>query len=532
MRVADDQGSILDKGDVGVLEVRGPNVFKGYWQMPEKTAEEFRDDGFFITGDISRIDEDGYIHIVGRAKDMIISGGFNVYPKEIEAVIDEVEGVGESAVIGLPHPDFGEAVAAVATGDGGSTKKRLLLLARPSSPASRCQKRCSSSMSCRGTAWARFRKISCASAMPGPFGARADSSSDFDERIAGRLCYQRAQPLRTWADRHDLGTFARPAPRGETPPRLRSGKFSFATTAELDEVDGLIGQERAVEAIRFGTEIQRKGFNLFVLGSPGLGKHTAVSRHLEAKAAGEPRPSDWVYVNNFEVSHKPLAIELPSGRGSVLQKGMTAAIDRLKGAIPALFESDDYRNRRRAIDESMQGSHTKAIEALGEKAKAAGVALVQSQQGLGMAPIKDGEVMPPDAFNALPDEEKKRIQETIGELQKELAVIMENLPKLNQERRDKIRDYNKELAAVAVNQALRDVKQAFYGTEPVQAYLESVRKDLIDHIEMFVPSGAPEAPPAPGAPAGCDDRGGGRGPLPALSGQHHRRRRSRCGTRR
>ena len=117
-RVASEAGSIVDPGDVGILEVRGPNVFKGYWRMPEKTKEEFRKDGFFITGDISRIDEDGYIHIVGRAKDMIISGGFNVYPKEIEAVIDQVAGVDESAVIGLPHPDFGEGVAAVATGDG------------------------------------------------------------------------------------------------------------------------------------------------------------------------------------------------------------------------------------------------------------------------------------------------------------------------------------------------------------------------------------------------------------------------------
>jgi predicted ATP-dependent protease len=115
-----------------------------------------------------------------------------------------------------------------------------------------------------------------------------------------------------------------------------------------------------------------------------------------------------------------------------------------------------------------------------------------------MAPIKDGEVMQPDAFNALPDEEKKRIQQTISGLQKELAVIMENLPRLNQERRDKIREYNKELAAVAVNQALRDIKQAFWEADEVQAYLEAVRKDLIEHIEMFVPSGAPEKPGIPG----------------------------------
>jgi len=96
-----------------MLEVQGPNVFAGYWKMPEKTAEELRDNGFFITGDLGRIDGDGYVHIVGRQKDLIISGGYNIYPKEIELLIDDLSGVNESAVIGVPHPDFGEAVVAV-----------------------------------------------------------------------------------------------------------------------------------------------------------------------------------------------------------------------------------------------------------------------------------------------------------------------------------------------------------------------------------------------------------------------------------
>ncbi|MDP4032018.1 MAG: malonyl-CoA synthase [Pseudorhodobacter sp.] len=107
------QGVEVAAGAVGVIEVRGPNVFAGYWQMPEKTAEEFRADGFFITGDQGVLDGDGYVQIVGRQKDMIISGGFNVYPKEVELVLDAVPGVLESAVVGLAHPDFGEAVFAV-----------------------------------------------------------------------------------------------------------------------------------------------------------------------------------------------------------------------------------------------------------------------------------------------------------------------------------------------------------------------------------------------------------------------------------
>ena len=107
-----ETGEELSQGDIGVIEVRGANVFKGYWRMPEKTREEFRDDGFFITGDLGKIDEDGYVHIVGRAKDLIISGGYNIYPKEVELLLDEQEGVLETAVIGIPHPDFGEAVVA------------------------------------------------------------------------------------------------------------------------------------------------------------------------------------------------------------------------------------------------------------------------------------------------------------------------------------------------------------------------------------------------------------------------------------
>lgn len=100
-------------GEIGDIQVKGPNVFKGYWRMPEKTAEEFTDDGYFKTGDVGKFDDKGYLSIVGRSKDLIISGGYNVYPKEIESFIDEIDGVVESAVIGIPHPDFGEAVTAV-----------------------------------------------------------------------------------------------------------------------------------------------------------------------------------------------------------------------------------------------------------------------------------------------------------------------------------------------------------------------------------------------------------------------------------
>jgi malonyl-CoA/methylmalonyl-CoA synthetase len=121
LRIAEpDTGRPLAQGQVGMIEVKGPNVFSGYWRMPEKTKAEFRADGFFITGDLGMVDADFYVHIVGRGKDLIISGGYNIYPKEIESEIDALAGVSESAVIGIAHPDFGEGVTAVVVRAAGS----------------------------------------------------------------------------------------------------------------------------------------------------------------------------------------------------------------------------------------------------------------------------------------------------------------------------------------------------------------------------------------------------------------------------
>jgi len=129
IRIVDDEGVALGDGEIGNLQVRGPNVFVGYWKMPDKTAEDFTDDGFFNTGDKGIIDEDGYVAIVGRAKDMVITGGLNVYPKEIELFIDDLDGVKESAVIGVPHPDFGEGVVAVIVPAAGTQLDAETLLA-------------------------------------------------------------------------------------------------------------------------------------------------------------------------------------------------------------------------------------------------------------------------------------------------------------------------------------------------------------------------------------------------------------------
>lgn len=143
IRVCDGEGRALPAGEIGAIEVRGPNVFKGYWGKPDSTREEFRSDGFFRTGDVGVVDAAGYLRIVGRSKDLIITGGLNVYPKEVEAVLDAAEGVQESAVIGVPHPDFGEAVVAVVAPRPGQSPapEALLALARDRLAAFKAPKR-------------------------------------------------------------------------------------------------------------------------------------------------------------------------------------------------------------------------------------------------------------------------------------------------------------------------------------------------------------------------------------------------------
>ena len=129
LRVQGEEGETLPTGEIGGIQVKGPNVFKAYWRMPEKTREEFTSDGFFKTGDVGKIDAQGYITIVGRSKDLIISGGYNVYPAEIEGYINDLPGVAESALIGVPHPDFGEVGVAIVIAKTGAKLDALHIVA-------------------------------------------------------------------------------------------------------------------------------------------------------------------------------------------------------------------------------------------------------------------------------------------------------------------------------------------------------------------------------------------------------------------
>lgn len=262
--------------------------------------------------------------------------------------------------------------------------------------------------------------------------------------------------------------------------------LGFASTAELDPIDGLIGQGRALSALDFGTRMVHQGYNIFALGSARSGRHGAIRRVLEAKARGEPVPDDWVYVNNFANPGRPRALRLPPGMGGRLREAMTELIDDLSSAIPAMFESEDYRNRRKSIDDEFETAQEKAFEGLAQKARAQNIAILRTPMGFALAPTSGGQVVKPEVFNALPQSQREEIEERIAALQKELEAILRSMPQLEKERRQKVRKLNAELAALVVGLSISEVATRFEGFEQIRSYLEEARTDLIDNVELFL----------------------------------------------
>lgn len=275
-------------------------------------------------------------------------------------------------------------------------------------------------------------------------------------------------------------------------PRCEPGAFSFDTTAELEPLDGFMGQERALEAVEFGTAIERSGFNLFVMGSPGTGRHTAIEAYLKRLAGARPAPDDWVYVNDFDLPQRPRALRLPTGRALALRDGMAAVIEDLLGSLPGVFESDEYRRRRRAIDEEFEEAQENAFEGLRNEAAARDVALLRTPMGFALAPMRDGQVVKPEVFNAWPEGERTAAQTAIGELQDSLRAVLERIPRLDKQRREKLRELNREFAAVAVDHALEELRGTFADLPDVLGFIDAVRADLVENAGMLLPSGGEE----------------------------------------
>ncbi|MEX2643812.1 MAG: AAA family ATPase [Acetobacterales bacterium] len=280
--------------------------------------------------------------------------------------------------------------------------------------------------------------------------------------------------------------------------------LSFETTDDLEDLHGALGQERALRAIEFGTGIEQPGYNIFVLGPSQTGRHALTLRYLQARASGEATPHDWVYVNNFSDEQKPVAIPLPCGTATRLRDRMRSLIDDLRTALPAMFEGEEYTRRAEAINDAFRQRQEEAFEGLQEKARTRNVVLMRTPMGLALAPLKDGEVIKPEALEAMAEEERSRIQSDLEALQQELTGILRQLPAWDKHRRDQLRELNREMATFAVDHSIDEAKAQFEGLPDVLVYLDAVRRDVMENVAAFLPrpdseQGAADPLPARGA---------------------------------
>ncbi|HHJ16861.1 MAG TPA: ATP-dependent protease [Gammaproteobacteria bacterium] len=269
--------------------------------------------------------------------------------------------------------------------------------------------------------------------------------------------------------------------------RCKPESFQFQTTDDLPDLGEMVGQERALTALRFGVSMPGSGYNLYALGPAGAGKHTAVSHFLKEKAAGAATPADWVYVNNFNDSGKPLAIRLPAGRGRALQHDMQQLVEELRTAIPAAFESDDYKARIQQIDERFDSHQEKAFRELHEEAERHHIKVFKAPGEFTFAPIRDGEVLDAEAFHKLSKREQKSIDSDLEALQAKLQdILQKQIPQWRRERRERIKKVNDEMTLSAVGHLIDSLRAVYTELPMVLSYLAEVQDDVIANVEVFL----------------------------------------------
>ena len=262
-------------------------------------------------------------------------------------------------------------------------------------------------------------------------------------------------------------------------------QFDFQTTAELEDLGELIGQMRAMEAVQFGTGMRHEGYNIYVQGPSGMGKRSMVQQLLARKTPTEADPPEWCYLHNFKQPHKPQALSLPPGRGADLRDQMAKLVDYLRSAIPGLFESDEYRSKAEAIQHAFSQREEAALKALGDEAESQKIFLLRTPSGFTFVPTRDGEVIPPDDFNKLPDDEKQRIGTAISGLQDKLGKILEMLPRWRKERAEQLKQLNQDNTLLTVKHALDDIRTRFADVPAVLAHLDVVQQDMVEHVDDF-----------------------------------------------
>ncbi len=279
-----------------------------------------------------------------------------------------------------------------------------------------------------------------------------------------------------------------PLPPDALRHRCELSALPFQTTAELEPLDGPFEQARAAEALAFGASMRSEGYHVYALGPPGVGKHRLVAQVLAEQAPRAPVPSDWCYVHDFSAPQRPRRLELPAGAGVRLQRDMEALVEELRAAVPAAFESEEYRNRLQALHKEMEQQREAALAALSEKARARGVALVRTPVGFAVAPLKEGQVVDPEEFHKLPAAEQDRIRVDLEAVQEALGEVVRDFPAQDRKHREQVKTMNREVALGVAGHLVDEVRNRWAELPQVATYLQEVGRDVVENVHEFLAS--------------------------------------------
>ena len=264
------------------------------------------------------------------------------------------------------------------------------------------------------------------------------------------------------------------------------------STKDVVPLSEIIGQERAVRALKFGLGIKDHGFNVYVAGYPGTGRKTAVRNFVEAQAKTQPVPSDWCYVNNFGNQYEPNALELPSGKGKEFQEDMKNLIENVRNALPKAFESEDYVAKREATVKGLENQRKQLIDELNAKAQKEGFVIQTTPVGLLLIPVLNGKPLNEEEMLALPQKLKETLNEKREKLEAEFRNAMRQLIDMERRIHEALKKLNKEVALFAIGNLVESLFEKYQGTPEVAAYLKEVENDILDNLSQFIRRGQPD----------------------------------------
>ncbi|AOY88023.1 ATP-dependent protease [Marinobacter salinus] len=262
-------------------------------------------------------------------------------------------------------------------------------------------------------------------------------------------------------------------------------QLDFDTTESLEDLELPCGQERVLRALEFGASMQADGFNLFVLGPSGAGKHELVERFFSSHAKRQPVPSDWCHVHNFEFSDRPRSIRLAAGEGRQFKKDMNDLAGELRTAIPATFESEEYQARLQELQEEMTKRQHQGLFDIQEEANANNIAMITTPAGFTFAPMREGEVIDPEEYKKFSDEEKALVESKVEELQKKLQQTIQQIPRLRKEVRERVHALNEEMVQLTLGGPIGELREKWRHLPAVVDYLDAIREDVVEHAEAF-----------------------------------------------